>query len=179
VGWTETYFDGRGRTWKTVSRGPSAGQDIAVERRYDVRGLPEEVTEPRYAGDAERVTRYEYDALGRVTRVELPGARELLTSYEATSQTATDPDGKQATSRFDAYGRVVEGERSLNAQPVITQTRYDALGRRVGMTDPAGIEWTWAYDSLGRLREEWDPDAGHRTYTYDKAGRPPLPANIR
>ena len=172
VGWAEAYFDGLGRTWKTVSRGPATGQDIVVERRYDVRGLPEEVTEPRYSAEAERVTHYEYDALGRVTRVELPGERELLTSYEATSQTATDPDGKQATSRFDAYGRLIATERSLNGQPVITQTRYDALGRRIGMTDPAGVEWTWAYDSLGRVREEWDPDAGHRTATYDKAGRP-------
>ncbi len=67
---------------------------------------------------------------------------------------------------------MVEVERGLNGQPVVTETVYDALGRRIGMTDPVGAQWTWAYDSLGRLREEWDPDAGHRTYTYDNADRP-------
>jgi RHS repeat-associated protein len=170
--WAEAYFDGLGRTWKTVSRGPSSSQDIVVETTYGARGLPVEVSEPYYASDTPRITSYEYDALGRVVRVQLPGNREVLTSYEATSQTATDPDGRQATSRFDAYGRVVELERTLNGQPAVTQTTYDPLGRRIGMTDPVGISWTWGYDSLGRLREEWDPDAGHRVYTYDKAGRP-------
>ena len=177
--WTETFFDGLGRPWKTVSRGPTAGADIVAEQSYGVRGLLTEAVEPRYEGDPERVVSYEYDALGRAVRVALPGGREALTSYEATSQTATDPDGKQTTTRFDAFGRVIAVERSLSGQPVITQTVYDVLGRRVGMTDPIGAQWTWAYDSLGRVRDEWDADAGHRTYSYDKADRPLTQTNAK
>jgi YD repeat-containing protein len=170
--WSEAYFDGLGRNWQTVSRGPASGQDIVVEQRYGSSGRLIESVEPRYVGEAERVTQYAYDALGRVFYTALPGGRETSTLYEATSRIDTDPDGKQATSRFDAYGRVIELERSLDSQPVLTQTQYDVLGRRIGMTDPAGIAWTWAYDSLGRVRQETDPDAGNSTFTYDKAGRP-------
>ena len=104
--WSEAYYDGLGRTWQTVSRGPASGQDILVEQVYGTSGRVLESTEPRYTGETARVTQYEYDALGRVERTLLPGNRETSASYEATSRTDTDPDGKQATSRFDAYGRV-------------------------------------------------------------------------
>jgi RHS repeat-associated protein len=55
---------------------------------------------------------------------------------------------------------------------VATSYAYDALGRRVGMTDAAGNEWLWMHDSLGRTYLVDDPDAGVTTYTFDDAGRP-------
>jgi YD repeat-containing protein len=124
-----------------------------------------------YTGATPRETTYDYDALDRLVRVHAPGDTITQTSYDAKSHTVTDPNGKATTTRYDAYGRPVAVERSLDGQPVVTQSTYDLLGRLVGMQDAVGSQWTWTYDSLGRLRVEDDPDAGRWTYEYDHAGR--------
>ena len=48
--WTESYLDGFGRTWKTVSRGPASGQEIVSQRAYNSRGGTDWADEPRYVG---------------------------------------------------------------------------------------------------------------------------------
>ena len=94
-----------------------------------------------------------YDALDRAVRVWLPGGLATVeTSYDAGSRTVTDPNGKEVRTRYDAYRRAVEVERSLSGQPVLTQSTYDTLGRLVGMQDAVGNQWGWSYESLGRLR---------------------------
>ena len=168
VSWSETYVDGLGRTWQTVQRGPS-GQTIVSERSYNARGRVGAAGAPRYSSEATLWTDYEFDPLDRVTRVLLPGSRQVLTSYEATSSTTTDPDQKATTQRTDAYGRVTSVERAGGS--AITRSGYDLLGRRTSMHDPVNSEWIWQFDSLGRMWDEQDPDAGHKSYGYDDAGR--------
>ena len=152
---------------------PGAGERAGDRRRAGLQpaGGTNWADEPRYAGDAARTTHYEYDALDRVTRVAMPGDREVTTSYAATSVTTTDPDGKTTTKRVDGFGRATSLERPFGGTTATTSTTYDRLGRRVGMTDPLGVAWSWTYDSLGRVTAQNDPDVGNWTYVYDDAGR--------
>jgi RHS repeat-associated protein len=168
VAWTTSYVDGLGRNYRTVSR---AAAQIVVDKTFNPRGGVHAATEPYYVGETALVTGYEYDGLDRVTKVTLPGSGTILTSYTASSQTTTDPNGKPTTTRFDHFGRVKTIERPFKGQPATTTTHYDRLGRRDWMTDPERATWTWGYDSLGRVRDEADPDRGTWHYEYDEAGR--------
>ena len=171
VAWTESYLDGFGRTYKTVTRGPTTSKDIVVDQVFNPRGGVQTATQPYYEDEASLVTGYEYDALDRVVKVNLPGSGSILTSYTASSQTTTDPNGKTTTTRFDHFGRVKTVERPFKGQTATTTTHYDRLGRRDWMTDPVEAEWTWIYDSLGRVVDDRDPDRGRWLYEYDDAGR--------
>jgi RHS repeat-associated protein len=172
VDWSENYFDGLGRSYKTTRRGPAAGQDTVIERTYNNRGSVASTTEPYYGGDPPRVTQYRYDALDRLVRTVLPDQNDITTDYLAAGQVTTDPNGKSVTTRFDAFGRTTQVERTFGGSPAVTSTTYDILGRPIGIQDAASNSWTYQYDSLGRRWDEQDPDLGHWTYTYDDAGRP-------
>jgi RHS repeat-associated protein len=173
VDWSETSFDGLGRTYETRRRGPESQGDIVTKRTFNPRGGLESSTEPFYAGEPGRVTSYEYDTLGRLVQTRLPGGQHTSEmSYGLWSQTATDPNGKTVEARFDAYGRTVEVVRKLDGRDIVTKMRYDPLGRQIRLEDAIGNVWRWGFDSLGRQRDKQDPDAGHWTYTYDDAGRP-------
>jgi YD repeat-containing protein len=168
--------DGVSESYRTVSSGPD---DIVADRAFNPRGGVHSESRPYYEGEASLVTRYEYDALDRVRKVFLPGSGVVQKTYDADSETTTDPNSKSTTTRFDYFGRAKAIERLFNGQPAITTIHYDRLGRRDSMTDPVQATWTWVYDSLGRVRTERDPDrggwlpdpAGMWTYLYDDAGR--------
>ncbi len=178
--WTETYFDGLGRTYQNRKRGPSASQDIVTETTYNVRGGVNSTTEPFYDGETPRTTSYEYDPLDRVTRQILPGGAHVVEMiYAANSQTTTDPNGKPVTTRFDGFGRTIEVKRTLSGSPVVTYTRYDPLGQQSEVEDALGNTWTWMRDSLGRMLTENDPDRGTWSYTYDDAGRMTLQTDAK
>jgi RHS repeat-associated protein len=172
--WSEAYFDGLGRTYKTTKRGPADGQDIVTEQTFNLRGGVASSTEAYYLIDGpQRTTSFEYDTQDRQIKTILPDQAEINTSYGAQSQTVTDPNGKATTTRFDAYGRVVAVERMFNGSLATTTTTYDTpLGLLKTMADAVNSPWTWTSDSLGRQVDEVDPDAGHWKYEYDDAGRP-------
>jgi RHS repeat-associated protein len=49
--------------------------------------------------------------------------------------------------------------------------RYDAVGNRVGLTDPDGGRFTYAYDTVNRIRLVVNPQGERTSYSYDVAGR--------
>jgi RHS repeat-associated protein len=169
---TETYFDGLGRTYRTAKKGPSPSQTIYADTTYNARGGVATQTDAYYNGDTPRTVSHQYDTWNRLVRTVLPDGYDRETSYGLWRQTTTDENGKQATSR-----RVLtnpfqsQQERYLNGQPVITTSTSDLLGRLVQMTDHLGHEWTWTFDSLGRNTQKVDPDAGTWSFVYDDAGR--------
>jgi YD repeat-containing protein len=94
--WSEDYFDGLGRTYKSLKRGPSAAQTIVGEKTFNARGGVATSTEPYYADASPasfRVTSYEYDAADRIVRTELPDGNDVQVEYLAIGQTTTDPNG--------------------------------------------------------------------------------------
>jgi YD repeat-containing protein len=167
IDYTEEYFDGLGRTYKTLRRGP--GQDIVVERSYNPRGGLGSETAPFYAGDPADLTRYAYDAFDRLVTLTHPDDTTTTKSYGLWSETVTDAKQKSVTIERGT-NRSVE-TTTIEGEVVQTTTTYDMLGRRRRLDDGHQNVWTWTYDSLGRITQEVDPDSGTKTVVYDDVGR--------
>ncbi|MBP2001377.1 YD repeat-containing protein [Paenibacillus shirakamiensis] len=95
------------------------------------------------------LTSYEYDNLGRLTKVT--DAKGAVTSY------AYDAMGNQ-TSVTDAKGNV-------------TTKTYDAKGRATKVTYPGGVKESYTYDVNDRLITKTEASGAVTTYTYDAIGR--------
>ncbi|MDH6223612.1 putative T7SS-secreted protein [Streptomyces sp. MJP52] len=143
---SETDFNGRTVRYvhdaagSLVSRTNGAGQTVHYIR--DTMGRV--VT--RHAADGTELTRYTYDAAGRLVRAS-EGHSEVVLSY-------------------DELGRIL----SESVDGRTTSYAYDALGRRTKRVTPSGLTTWWLYDETGRpveLRSE----AGTLTFAYDEAGQ--------
>ena len=97
----------------------------------------------------EHATGWEYDALGRVTRVTDANGQVSERSYDAA---------KRARHRRWTTWRTGQG----------VTFGYDPLGRRTAVTDTLGVT-RFAYDPLGRLERVTYPDQAPVGYTYDAA----------
>jgi YD repeat-containing protein len=171
--WSESYFDGFGRAHKTKKRGPSVSETIVSKRSYNARGGVATALQPHHENDPEPgATSHTYDPFDRLVETRHPDFKALSKSYDVWAVTTTDENGTQVTTRFDAYGRVTEEERTHQGQALVTQSIYDELGRLKELKDPLQNSWTWSFDPLGRMTSRSDPDAGGWSYTYDDAGRP-------
>ncbi|SEO97695.1 DUF6531 domain-containing protein [Amycolatopsis saalfeldensis] len=140
----ETDYDGRTTTFAYDAAGDltgytnGAGQTVRLVR--DVLG---NIVERHSEGV---LTRYSYDAAGRVVRAVTPHTDLVL--------------------QYDPSGRVLS--ESLNGR--VLASRYDAAGNRVWRRTPSGAESTWQYDQRGRplsLRT----GSGLLRFGYDAAGR--------
>lgn len=105
-------------------------------------------------------TRFEYDLLGRLTKVKDHELNETLTSFDSLGRKyeMTDPDMGHWTYSYDAAGRLYE--------------QSDAKGNRIVNA---------LYDAIGRLRTQEVYDENHALYetiryTYDTSSEP---ANFR
>jgi RHS repeat-associated protein len=165
------HFDGLGRTFRTVAKGPSLAQSIVSDATFDQRGQTGSQSLPYYANATALWEQYSYDALGRVTQVRHPDNSTLAFLHGLWSLTTTDENGRSETARVDAYGQTVEVERTLDGQPLVTSSMFDSLGQLREVRDPLNTGWFWEYDSLGRMVHQTDPDAGTWGFAYDDAGR--------
>ncbi len=90
---------------------------------------------------------YQYDAVGRYTRI-------------------IEPNGRDVRYTYDAAGRLT----AITTPSGVTSYAYDELGRMVGMLDPAGRQATWAYDAASRLTASAHANGTSTQYTYDARG---------
>jgi len=175
--WQRRHFDGLGRTWREVRRGPDARTgDIYVDKTYDARGNESSTTRPYYwaAGDpvpATYATATSFDALDRPTRVSFPDGAYTTKTYGAWSVTETDELGHAKTDRFDAHQRRIAHDETVAGAVRTTTYVYDHRGALARSTDPQGNVVAASTDSLGRRQSVVDPDWGTWTYEYDDAGR--------
>jgi len=131
--------------------------------------------------DAESVaTRYEYDALGRMTAVvenyrpgydpdEETNVRTEY-SYDGVGNRLEILDGNSHSTNFtyDDLGRLLTETDALDHT---TTYSYDAAGNRASLEDANGYTTTFSYDGLNRLTgiDYPSPDADV-SFTYDAAG---------
>ncbi|SFD93253.1 RHS repeat domain-containing protein [Paracidovorax konjaci] len=97
----------------------------------------------------QEATRYRYDRAGNV----------VLSGQETVKDTGADAGASGGPAAPLAYQM---------------RYRYDALGRKVGQSDAAGMNQAWTYDAFGRLIGRTESKTGggtvDSTYTYDRAG---------
>lgn len=92
--------------------------------------------------------RYEYDAMGNVTKIVNPLNAATLQSY--------DPLGR------------LQSQTDANSQ--ITQYAYDGQGRLTQVTDARNLSTLYSIDGLGNQLRLTSPDTGTTTNTVDAAG---------
>lgn len=111
-------------------------------------------------------TVFEYDANGRISARQGPGAPALRYDYAQSSLalSAIGPDGRTFTTKFDAYGRATESVDPAGAKIL---RAYDAAGRLAHYVDPHGGATEWLYDDQGNVIEERRPSGAVTRIRYD------------
>jgi RHS repeat-associated protein len=137
---TRFVFDGAGRLIESTD---SVGGTVL--NSYDA--LDRLVAETTALGTVS----YQYDALGRRARMDVPGQLPVIYSYDTTSRVR----------------QIVQGSQ-------VVDLAYDALGRRTRITLPNGVSTEYQYDAASRLAALIYQNAlgvlGNLTYQYDPAG---------
>ncbi len=129
----------------------TTGVRVTTRMTYDALGNVLTRTEAFGSADA-RTTSYEYDKLGRQTKVTLPA----VNVYSAASDSVT------------RVGTAVV--RTESAYTPYSQVTYDALGNAVVNRDIAGNYSYRIYDQLGRVRYEIDTEKYVTGHQYDRFG---------
>ncbi len=158
---------------------------------YDALGRVASVSNPyRTTGDATYgVTSYQYDTLGRVTKVIPPdgssSANNISASYASNTATVTDQAGKKRQSTIDGLGRLTQITEDPGGLGYVTTYSYDALSNLTSVMQNGGRQRTFVYDALSRLVCESNPEiqiatcpnpdngsytAGTIRYGYDNGG---------
>ncbi|CAN7568470.1 Ig-like domain repeat protein [Acidovorax sp. LjRoot129] len=137
----------------TVDGSQTGSVQIATQLQYDTFGNLASRTEAAGRPEA-RTTRYEYDALGRQTKVFLP----IVGVYDASADNLVTNGQTGTASRAEA------------AAQLWTETRYDALGNAIAGRDATG-NWSYkAYDRAGQLSYEVDAEGFVTGYTRNRWG---------
>jgi RHS repeat-associated protein len=175
-----SFYDGLGRVRREDHTG-AEGHTVEKRSAYDARGFLASVAAPSFDTDPRsRLKRYEYDALGRITKISMPDGTTSTTCYEPGTIHSLGATGDLRREVHDARGNltsVVEFTGTYTtcdaAAPTVyavTKFTYSALGDLTSVVDAHGNRTDLRYDSLGRKVEVIDPDFGRVQYTYDANG---------
>jgi RHS repeat-associated protein len=166
LGWlmrstAELRVDGQGALPLDTSNVANPDARVTLSSEFDEAGRVVAMTD-----DTGATTRYQYDELNRLVRVELPGGGAQLTAYDRDGHVREfrDANGSVVTTLVDGLGRPVQLQIAPGPGIVGTtsQTReFDGLSRlrlATDNNDPASAAddeaVTLRYDSLGRVLEE-------------------------
>ncbi|GHT17579.1 hypothetical protein FACS189429_1950 [Bacteroidia bacterium] len=191
---TETHYDNLGRETYTETTGWK-GTKLKSFTQYDpATGKVTRTVKPRYDGETELYTDYEYsDYLQRVTKEKtFDGATMLPTQYLYDDVhgkvTVIAPDNTQSFSQKNAMGEVelrhdnggdITYTYNALGKPVLitaggatTEIIYEELtGRQKELHDPNAGTITYEYFADGSLKKQTNANLDETEYTYDKAGR--------
>ena len=143
VYWIEHDYDLIGRPL-VEDRPINESQPAGAQTQIQYRGLEVWVT------DAEnRVTKYEHNAAGELTKVTDALNGTVQYSYHPFGELhqVTDPESR------------------------ITTLNIDPRGLKTGMSEPSLGAWSYQYNAFGELTQQTNALAQTTTLTYDQAGR--------
>ncbi|MFF5964736.1 DUF6531 domain-containing protein [Streptomyces collinus] len=194
MGRKTTYgYDDNGRLTTTVEpRGNATGADPAQyswSTAYDAAGNIRSQSDPygnktvnyTYDGDGRlseqtdalgNKTAYEYDELGRLTKVTTPDSGIINLGYDTAGNLTSRKDAKGHTTNYayDDDGRLLRVTDPLDRA---TSFGYDADGNRISTTNARGQKITNTYDARNLLTQTTYSDGTPTAvYTYDTAGHP-------
>jgi RHS repeat-associated protein len=115
---------------------------------------------------AGRITRYDYDAQNRVTRMTAPdgGVTQYAYDTEGKLATVTDPRGLVTRYTYNGFGEVTQ---RVSPDTGTTNYGYDSAGRLVTESRANGAVITYAWDKLGRMTSRASGGVTE-TFTYDE-----------
>ena len=169
---TESLFDERGRTYRTIRHGVNqdtgalTSETITVDMEYDATG---NLTKQTPAGGSDYAT-FTYDSLGRQTTSTNALGFGSTTVYNDVSQVVSQTNelGHTSTSSYDEVGRMVESSDPLGNT---SESEYDLAGRMSAQIDPLGNRTEFAYDDAGRQTTVTDPAGKVATTVYNSVGQ--------
>ncbi|PYU20278.1 MAG: hypothetical protein DMG32_22715, partial [Acidobacteria bacterium] len=186
--------DGLGRVTQSQLTSDPEGTTYG-DTTYDALGRKKTVSNPyRSTSDPTYgITTFEYDALGRVTKVIPPdgttSVNNTTTVYSGNCVTVTDQTGKKRKTCTDALGRLIQVFEPDSGGNLVIETdyQYDVLNNLLCVhqrgTDATAdkactdgtVPATWrprkfTYNSLSQLLTATNPESGTITYTYDSDG---------
>ncbi len=149
---------------------------------YDVLGRLASTTSAAYqhyivdvqtlsAGDFKSdVTTYDYDALGRRTRVHDANGGLTATRYDYAGHilATTDPTGANTSYGYDSFGH---RNSEITADGHGSSQVNDAWGRALVSYDQENRQTTYTYNGFGEVTSEDLAGVGVTTYSYDEAGQ--------
>jgi YD repeat-containing protein len=140
---------------------------VAVQSTYDSLGRELTHTDPNGF-----VTRYRYNAYGKITEIVRPSGAIERFRYEKNGQllSHTDPDGLTIVTKRDILGRIIAQTYVSSEGEELCEERFTFQGfNLISETDKEGNVKTYQYDGAGRkTREEFCGRVNE--YRYDSFG---------
>ena len=127
------------------------------------------------SGTLKRTLSRVYNALGQLQSAKDANLNTTAFTYDARGNldTTTDPLNRVADNNYDPLDRVIQvvaNNGGSGNQRAVSGFGYDVFDNLVRVTDPKGLNTTYAYNALGNLTQLISPDTGTTTYGYDSAG---------
>jgi RHS repeat-associated protein len=122
-------------------------------------------------------TKTEYDEVGNVTRVitdPFGTPHQMVYGYDALNRKndVTDGEGIITRTTFNEFGNVVSvTENYTGTNTRTTQYKYDKLGRRIEVIDPANHSTKTKYDEASNVTGVIDANQNQTSYYYDRLNR--------
>ena len=158
-----------GQAVRTVERS-FGGEDVVRTSEFDALGRLIAIEQPHLDGDAAARTELSWDALGRSTRVDYPDGTFSTRTYDPFDIWVTDAAGNTSWMHLNRDGRPTRATAWDDGVAVNTRYSYLPGGLLETTTGPNGAVTTMGYDALGRRVSLTDPDAGLRTFGYNAFG---------
>jgi RHS repeat-associated protein len=160
----ESQYDALGRVTFTKVFDPGTGVSYEARYEYDAQGNTIKIE------SGGLVSRYFYNALGRVVKEIDPAGNERTYEYDPLGRLVrrVEADGTEVRYEYDANGNLV---KVVNQDGTEVKYEYDAAGRLTAFIDEAGGRTEYGYDGVGRIIFIKDPAGSITRYEYDIAGR--------
>jgi RHS repeat-associated protein len=117
-----------------------------------------------------RATQFQYDALGRLTRVTDAKGGITQYGYDEVGNRVSQTDANGHVTSFEYDGRGRETRRTLPGGAYEWKW-YNGAGRVTTRVDFLGRATTYSYDSMNRLTQRTYPDTSTVGFTYTPTGR--------
>ncbi len=178
---TTLDYDAAGRVVRMTSSGGKVTEyTYGPSGRLDELTTPEGVTRFEYDADGRVVatvntagehSTFEYDSCGRLLRARVAGRGTSEFRYDACGRVTYSRDILTGVRyfRYDAAGNLISVRNGLGG---ITRYEYDVRNRLVRVVDPAGGVTERVYDGVDNLLSVTDPLGRSVALSYDEVGNP-------
>ncbi len=132
-------------------------------------------------GGLKRTLSRVYNQLGQLQTQADAQANPTDFTYDAngSTDTVTDALGRVTDNDYDPLNRLSRTLQNVGGINAETKFAYDVQDNLTKVTDPKGLNTTYAYNGLGDLTQLVSPDTGTTKYTYDSAGNPKTQTDAR